>query len=137
LRDLKVKTSVAEDPLFSATEVRVRYSLIDIIGGNINVSQVQVVSPRLLIIQNEDGSSNLDPLLQSTQSKAPSEPGKPSKAPQINFQNVVLTNVTVRHIKYGKEGATDVSELSNVNIKLANIRNSRTATIGLTANARL
>src|SRR5512137_1426748 len=39
LRDLKVQTTGAE-PLVSATEVRLRYSLMDIIGGNIRVDEI-------------------------------------------------------------------------------------------------
>src|SRR5258705_1292184 len=43
LRDLKIKTSIVEEPLLSVKEVRARYSLIDIIRGNINVTEVRVV----------------------------------------------------------------------------------------------
>src|SRR5512137_3005371 len=44
LRQLKVQTTGTE-PLVSVREVRVRYRLMDIIGGKINVAEVMVDSP--------------------------------------------------------------------------------------------
>src|SRR5689334_8262644 len=59
LRDLKVQTTGAE-PLLTAAEIRMRYGLIDIIGGKINVDEVTISSPTVQIIENPDGTSNLD-----------------------------------------------------------------------------
>ncbi len=64
LHNLKVQTTGAE-PLVSAAEVRLRYSLMDIIGGNIHVDEVAVSSPTVTLIQNPDGSTNLDPILKA------------------------------------------------------------------------
>src|SRR5205823_6297473 len=62
LRQLKVRTTGAE-PLLQADEVRLRYSLWSIIRGNIKVDEVTLDSPTIQIVQNADGTSNLDPLL--------------------------------------------------------------------------
>ena len=62
LRQLKVQTTGAE-PLLQAEEVRLRYSLFSILRGTMRVSEVTVVSPIVQIIENADGTSNLDPLL--------------------------------------------------------------------------
>jgi len=75
LHDLKVQTTGSE-PLVTAPEVRLRYSLFDIIGGHINVEEVTLSSPTLTLVQNPDGTSNLDPILQSQ--KAESKPSKPA-----------------------------------------------------------
>jgi uncharacterized protein involved in outer membrane biogenesis len=89
LRDLKVATTGTE-PLVSAAEVRLRYSLMDIIKGNIKVDEVALVSPTVALVKNPDGSSNLDPILKSQQPKAPEkkpeQPAKPSagKPPQLD-----------------------------------------------------
>src|SRR5215813_8806700 len=61
LKNLKVET-IGTEPLLAATEVRARYSLFAIIRGNIHVDEVAVVSPRIVVVQNADGTSNLDPI---------------------------------------------------------------------------
>src|SRR5258708_16720826 len=61
LKNIKVQTTGPE-PLFTASEVRARYSLLDIISGNIHVEEASVVSPRIVIVQNADRTSNLDPI---------------------------------------------------------------------------
>ena len=70
LRDLKVKTTGTE-PLVTAAEVRLRYSLMDIIRGNIRVDEVTVASLTVALVEHPDGSSNLDPILKSLQTKEP------------------------------------------------------------------
>src|ERR1041385_2237782 len=54
-KDLKVQTTGTE-PLVTAPEVRLRYSLMDIIGGHINVDEVAVTSPTIGLIENPDGA---------------------------------------------------------------------------------
>src|SRR2546423_14513764 len=44
LHNLQVRTT-GEEPLVTAPEVRLRYSLMDIIGGNIHVDEVTLSSP--------------------------------------------------------------------------------------------
>ena len=65
LHDLKVqppKRSTNEPPLLTAPEARVSYSLMDIIGGNIRVDELTIVSPTIALVEYPDGTSNLDPL---------------------------------------------------------------------------
>src|SRR5258705_2832693 len=62
LRQLSVKTTGAE-PLLQAEEVRLRYGLFAILGGTLKVDEVTISSPVVQIIEQADGSSNLDPLL--------------------------------------------------------------------------
>src|SRR5258707_14945919 len=40
LENVKIKTSLVEDPLLSAKAIRARYSLIDILRGNINLEEI-------------------------------------------------------------------------------------------------
>src|SRR5262245_40329961 len=61
LRDVKIGGSAFEEPVIAAREVRVRYSLKDILGGNINIHEISIISPVVQIVQQEDGTSNLDP----------------------------------------------------------------------------
>src|SRR5437879_6509678 len=81
LYDLKVKTTGAE-PLLSAPEVRARYSLMDIIRGNINVDEVTVTRPTIVLIENPGGSKNTDPLTKSKKEEAsPSRKTEPDQQP--------------------------------------------------------
>jgi uncharacterized protein involved in outer membrane biogenesis len=79
LRGLKVQTTGPE-PLVSAAEVRLRYSLMDIIKGNIRVEEVTVTAPTVCLIQNADGTSNLDPLLKAQLKQA----GVPVPVPPVS-----------------------------------------------------
>src|SRR5216683_1555556 len=87
LKDLKVQTTGTE-PLVTAPEVRLRYSLTDIIGGKINIDEVALSFPTVVLVQNPDGTSNLDPILQSLkeQPAKPKQPSKPSKPLQVNVK---------------------------------------------------
>src|SRR6185436_11375551 len=61
LRQLKVQTAGSE-PLLQAEEVRLRHGLWSILGGTMKVDEVTVISPVVQLIENADGTSNLDPL---------------------------------------------------------------------------
>src|SRR6266536_6321637 len=86
LRQLIVKTTGAE-PLLQANEVRLRYSLWSIIRGNIKVDEVTLDSPAIQIVQNADGTSNLDPLLKKGAQPAAQPPAKPSQPLQLDVKN--------------------------------------------------
>src|SRR5208282_5410691 len=139
LRDLKVQTTGAE-PLLTAAEVHLRYSLLDIIKGNIHVDEVALVSPTVTLIQNPDGSSNLDPLLKAQKEKAPAAkpaaPAQPSAAKplQVDVRKVALTDATIRQVKNYTNGAQDVLELSHVNFTLDDLKNGQTGKLALGAD---
>src|SRR6266498_3962574 len=96
LRDLKVQTTGSE-PLVTATEVRARYRLSDILGGNINVAEIALSSPTVTVVKNADGTSNLDPFTQPTKPGAKEEkksaPNKTGKKPiQLDLGKFALNN---------------------------------------------
>ena len=126
LRDLKVQPK-GRETLLTAPEVRLRYSLFAILGGNIAVEEVAIVSPTIHIVEQPDGSSNLDPLTKSTEEK-PKEgkPEAPSKPPKIDLKKLSLSNATIRTEKLYAGGKSDVAEVSNLNINLANLKNGET-----------
>src|SRR4051812_9584243 len=84
LRDLKVTTT---SPLVEAREVRLRYKLMDIIKGHINVDEVTLDSPTVTIVKEVDGKSNLDPIL--NQPKKPEDTSKKSNT-ELDVRNVAL-----------------------------------------------
>ena len=78
LRDLKVQAK-GQAPVFTAPEVSVSYHLWDILGGNLHVDEIALVSPTVELVENPDGSSNLDPLLKALHGK-PAEAKPPQPA---------------------------------------------------------
>src|ERR1035437_8987168 len=91
LHNLKVQTTGTE-PLVTAAEVRLRYSLMDIIGGNIHIDEVGLSSPTVTLVENADGTSNLDPIMKSQQAKAgEKKPEQPAKPLQLDLKKFALT----------------------------------------------
>ncbi len=140
LRDLKVQ-SPGQEPLVTAPEVRARYSLMDIIRGKINVSELALVSPVISLVENADGTSNLDALQKSSKESKPKEAAKkeskPGKPAQLDIKKVALSNATVRKIKKYKNGNQDIAELSNVNVSLDDLRNGATGKLALAADVKM
>ena len=143
LQGLKVETTGSE-PLLTAAEARLRYSLWDILGGRLNVSEVAIISPTISLVTQADGSSNLDPLTKGAEktggggakqppSTPPTTPAK-KEAVQLNLQRFLLTNATVRMITHHAGGGRDLTEVSQASFSLDNIRNGQTGKLGLGAN---
>src|SRR6185503_2815837 len=74
-RNLKV-IPVGAEPLLTADEVRARYQLLKIIRGNTVVSEVTITSPTIQLVENADGSKNIDPIIKG---KKEDEQPRPSK----------------------------------------------------------
>jgi uncharacterized protein involved in outer membrane biogenesis len=142
LKNLKVQTAGAE-PLVTAAEVRLRYSLMDIIRGNIRVDEVTLASPTIALIENADGSNNLDPILKSQQAKPGEKKPEPAaKAPgakplQIDLRKFAVTDATIRRVKNYQNGTRDVAELTHVNVTLDDLKNGQTGKLGLASDIRV
>lgn len=140
LNNLKVETTGAE-PLVSAKEVRLRYSLLDIIKGNINVSEVTLESPVVNLVTTAGGKSNLDPITKGAEQKptkeTKAEEKKSGAAPQVNLKKFALNNATVRKTDVRADGTRQVVELTGVNITAEDIGNGKVGQLGLAANIRM
>jgi len=135
VRGLKVQAK-GQEPVITAPEVSVSYNLWSILGGNLRVYEAALVSPTVALVENPDGSSNLDALEASN--KKPSEskpprPGKSPKPPQIDLRKLTLSNATIRKIKNYPGGRCDSLELANVNVLLANVKNGQSGKFQLDA----
>jgi len=137
-QNLKVVTT-GNEPLLSAEDVDATYSLMKMIHGDIAVQKVEIVSPVIQIIQNADGTSNLDPLTKGKkeEKKEPSKESKGSKPPKIDIQQVELRNATVRQIKNLKGGGRDFTEISNLNLTLNNLQNGQSGKMQVGANVTI
>lgn len=136
LHDLKVQTTGSE-PLVTAPEVRLRYSLMDMIGGHINVDEVALSSPTIVLVQNPDGTSNLDPILQIQKNAAtPPKPAASSRPLQLHVKKLALTEGTVRQVKLYKGNNRDVTEIAHLNVTVENLQNGQSAKLILAAELK-
>lgn len=137
LQNLKVQTAGAE-PCVTAAEVHVRYGLFNILKGNIDVDEITLVAPTVNLVQNADGTSNLDPLLKSQSAAAPKPAATKSAAPpQINLGRLTITNATVRLTQNKTGGLQDRTELSGVNLVLTGLKNGQSGKLTLEALVQL
>ena len=128
LRGLKVHTT-GSVPLATVKETRVRHSLTDILRGNIKVSEVTAVSPLIQIIENPDGTSNLDPILESQKTEKPGTPGEKAPAegpPKVDIGQIKIENGTLRRTQ-----GTRVTEVSDFNLTIANVKNGDSGSVDI------
>ena len=136
LHDVKLTPKGAE-PLFTATEVRLRYSLFSILGGNIVVEEMTVIAPTVTLLEKADGTSNLDPLLKNKAPVEKSPPAKPGAPPSLDVKSLALNQATIRRVKELKGGGRDVLELANVNITASNIKNGQAGKLDMAATVSM
>ena len=139
LHNLKVQPTGAE-PLVTAAEVRLRYSLMDIIRGNIHVDEVGAGLADRHAGSERGRDQQPGPAAEGDQAKPgeqkPAPPAKPSaaKPPQIDVRKVALTDATIRQVKNYANGTRDVAELSHVNVTLDDLKNGQTGKLALGAD---
>ncbi len=133
LRQLRLQTTGTE-PLVTAGEARVRYSLTAILGGTIDVSEVTLTSPVVQIIEEADGTSNLDPLLKGKVKSATTP--KTESVLQLAIRNVALKGGTIRFIQKAKDGSVQTTEMSNVDVTLDQLKNGTSGKLILGTDLR-
>ncbi|MBU6409150.1 MAG: AsmA family protein [Verrucomicrobia bacterium] len=141
ITDLRVQAN-GEPPLLTAARASIRYHLLDILRGDIHVDDIFLVSPRVQIIENPDGSGNFSPILEALQGKRraarkPSHAWMPSPPPRIDLGALTLTNAAIMEARNFADGRRDFMALTNVNLTIANVRNGGNATLDFSANVRI
>ena len=133
VRGLKVQTK-GQEPVIIAPEVRASYSLWSLLRGNPRISEIALISPTIVLVENPDGSSNLDALKASNKKPSeskPARPGKSSKPMRMDVRKITVSNATIREIKNYPDGRCDSLEVANVNVSLANVKNGQSGTLQL------
>lgn len=133
LKDLKV-TPNGKETLLTAQEVRARYSLFKIIGGTMKVDEVAIVAPVVQIVEAADGSSNLDPIMQSQKEEETKKKKEEGDAPRVDLKKFGLVNATVQQVKHHANGQRDTTEISKLNMTLEDLRNGSTAKLAMGAD---
>jgi len=140
IRGLKVQTADTE-PLLTLGEFRVRYSLMDIVRGNLKVDEVLIDSPVIDVVIHADNTCNLDALSQGGEPSPAGQPevSKPGSSPQLDLKQFQLKNAIIRYTKEYSGGNKDTIEINGFNVSLADVRNGAAGTLefGLAARADL
>ncbi|MGZ4973730.1 MAG: DUF748 domain-containing protein, partial [Limisphaerales bacterium] len=142
LNDLKLVPH-GRDQLLQAQLVRTRFSLSDIIGGNIVVHELTLQSPVITVVKNADGTSNLDPLTQqkktTTEEKKPSTTteAKTKKEQKIDITNVSIKNAQVTMTEKLKGGGQKVTQVSNFDLAVDHLQNGAPGKLQLSGNAHV
>jgi hypothetical protein len=135
LRDLKVQPPGGET-LLTMQEFHANYSLWSIIGGHIVVSEAVIDSPVITVVQNADGSCNLDTFTKTPTKEtrpAPASVSKPSTPPHIDIKKIALNNATVRLVKKYANGGQDLTEVTGLNFTVTDLKNGQPGKIALAA----
>jgi len=136
LHDLKVQAK-GQTPILTVPALNIRYHLWAILGGNLRVDEVTLDTPTVELVENPDGSSNLDPLLKARSgkpgtAKAP-KPAQPSKPPQIDLGRLTLRNASLVEVKNYAGGRSNVLALTNLDLTLSSVKNGMPAVLQLSA----
>ncbi len=135
LQQLKVQPP-GGTPLLTVQEIHANYNLWSIIRGNIAVSEVVIDSPVVTVVQNADGTCNLDAFTKAAPKEtkpAPPASSTPSKPPQIDIKKVALKNATIRLVKKYPNGDQDETEVTGLNFTVTDLKNGKPGEIALSA----
>jgi len=140
VRNLKLVPRGGE-PLLTAEEVRVRYSLGAILRGDILVQECVLTKPTLTIVEHADGKSNLDPLLDALKTTPPtatqSATAKPTRPPRVEVKALTITSATVRRTSALPGSGRDVFEIANLSFSVSDLKNGQSGKLDLSAALNL
>lgn len=125
------------DTLFAVELVRARFGLFAILGGNIEVSEITVESPTVTVVEKLTGDGNLAKLLTALNSQPKSAETPAGEPPKLNLRNVSVKGATLRYSKETAPGASDVSEVSGLNVTLDQFGNGQSGKLALGLAAAL
>ncbi|MEQ2005552.1 MAG: AsmA family protein, partial [Limisphaerales bacterium] len=126
------------EPIFTAKEIRARYSLMAIIGGTIAVEEAVVSGATINVVQHPDGTFNFTPILKATESKEPkaAKPATTSAPPKLNIKSISVKDSTIRFARSEKSGAKLLAELAGVSVNVANIQNGQTGKLTIATDLK-
>ncbi len=126
LKGLTVRTT-GDQPAVTVDEVRLRYSLKAILGGTLQIDEVSLVNPKVSVVQNPDGSSNLDAMTQRPAEKKPPVGSESKQVPAVSIGKVAVNNGQVQVVQKQKDGSERRLNLDQFNFALTDFKNGQTA----------
>lgn len=139
IRRLTVTPNGAER--LAAIEVaRVRYNLMAILGGRLEIQEIQVGTPVVSLVRKPDGSSNLDPILRKF-SSAPATPASPQppasgKPVQLDLQSLRIENASVSYRATAADGTQTSGDVTGLGLAVTGLKNGGKAKVEVTSGLR-
>ncbi len=115
VRGLRVTTQ-GELPLALVQEVRVRYSLWDILRGTLTVDELSVNGAAVSVLPLGSGRDSLSPILEA--SSASATPAPANSSPRFQLKNLSVAGLQLRHVTLDDAGGSRMLELTNVTATL-------------------
>lgn len=132
VRGLRVTTQ-GESPLALIREIRVRYSLLDILRGTITVDELTVNGAELSVVPLGSGRDSLSPILEAS---APSTaPAPATSSPRFQVKNLSVAGLRLRHVSLDDQGGTRVLELTNASATLDQFAQGQSGKLVLAGDA--
>ncbi|MGI8966821.1 MAG: hypothetical protein ACR2H1_12150 [Limisphaerales bacterium] len=128
LHQLKVEPK-DDGPFIQADQVVARYSLMNIIKGNIQVDELTVDSPIIKVVEN--------PGVKKIEGGKKTKPSKKMKQPRLDIKNVSLKNATFQQIKNLADGTKEIIEVSHLNLNLDQLKNGQSGKMNVASDIRL
>jgi uncharacterized protein involved in outer membrane biogenesis len=124
----QVKVAVPNgEPIIKADNLRLDCNLFSMLGGTTKVGALSLDSPSLEIVENADGTRNLDALLKAIGNKpsAPASHSQTSKPLRLDLKNMAVKNGIIRYVKHGADGYLQTAELGGINVTLDRLMNGQ------------
>jgi len=132
LSKLQVQTTGAV-PLLRADSVHFRCSIWSILGGHVRVAEATLDTPVVQVIENSDGTSNLDPFLKSSGSESKAGAVQPL---QLELQQLAVKNGTLRYVKVLPSSGKRVAEIAGLSITADTIANDHEGKVNVATDLR-
>ncbi|HON08571.1 MAG TPA: hypothetical protein PLW02_10790, partial [Verrucomicrobiota bacterium] len=122
-------TTLDNKPIVTVGSFTTKYSLMNILRGNIDVKEVTISSPVINLEMYEDGTSNIQKLMgASSQKAAPQKETAPSAPIKLNLENFSIDNATINFTQKSKTGSMSAT-INNFNLKVSDVKNGGTPAI--------
>jgi type II secretion system protein N len=124
LQGLRVQT-IGTDPVFAADELHLRYRLRNLLAGRVELDELTLVNPALHVIEQPDGTSNIDPLL---------EDRTPAESRTVDLRNLSVRNGTVRWSRLDTDGPRTEIGITRIEARLDRLANDAAGRLTLTGD---
>lgn len=133
VENVKVETTGLE-PVIQADRMSVNYSLFQLIGGAVALQDITVNGAKIRVIQQPDGKSNIDPLMQARAGETQPPPAAGAKPTALDIGKITVTKSIISYTQLSKDSSRQTTELSDVELTIENLRNEQPGKVAFTAS---
>ncbi len=125
-----------EEWLINANEVSLRYDFRAAMGGSIRIRELSFKKPEINLIQQEDGTSNLDPILEAL-TTGTAEAKEESKAMDIQIQKTAIEDGVFRWRRALAGNEQQEIQFTNVDATMTDFRPDTSGQLKATSDVEI